>query len=114
MELPPLVRPLPSSPAHSILGGDPRRAPGGIKWQLTTVHNRGMAPPKPLHDVAGDARTAKPGVPHAVSGADDKVAVVRKDEANRGSCQYFVELLRSQKQGLPVEKCLLLNQRRQD
>lgn len=86
-----------------MVGRAPRGVSGSLGFQLTTIHNRGVAS-KPLRD-SPEAR--------AVGGEVRKVAAVGQEDVDRDSCQYFVKLLLSQKQGIPVEQCLALNRRRQ-
>ena len=112
MALSPLDRPQQPSSANRMFGRASRGVSGGLGLQLTTVHNRGAAS-KPLRDATDEARGAKSVVPRAVAGDVHKVPAVEQDDVDRDSCQYFVKLLLSHKQGIPVEQCLESNRRRQ-
>lgn len=100
MALSPLDRPQQPSSANRMFGRAPRGVSGRLGVQLTTIHNRGVAS-KPLRDSP------------EVGGEVHKVAAVGQDDVDRDSCQYFVKLLLSHKQGIPVEQCLESNRRRQ-
>ncbi|HBZ46464.1 MAG TPA: hypothetical protein DEO93_04030 [Stenotrophomonas sp.] len=86
-----------------MFGRAPQGVSGRLGLQLTTIHNHGVAS-KPLRDIP-EAR--------AVGGEVHTVPAVRQDDVDRDSCQYFVKLLLSHKQGIPVKQCLALNRRRQ-
>lgn len=103
MALSPLDRTQQPSSANRMFGRAPQGVSGRLGLQLTTIHNRGVAS-KPLRDIP-EAR--------AVGGEVRTVAAVRQDDVDRDSCQYFVKLLLSHKQGIPVKQCLALNRRRQ-